>query len=72
VDPDQQVPESAEAAPPHHPGDEVDGRAVRAAKDLPGRFDDAYYGARGTAARPPQRATGQGHRAFSAATRRRA
>lgn len=72
VDPDQQVPESAEAAPPHHAGDEVDGRAVRAAKDLPGRFDDAYYGARGTAARPPQRATGQGHRAFSAVTRRRA
>ncbi len=54
-------------------GAEIDGRTVRAAKDLPGRFDENYYGAPGSdaASRSGTSTGGQGHRAFSAATRRR-
>jgi hypothetical protein len=45
---------------------EVDGRAVRAAKDQPGRFDEGYYGAPG-AGRLTRREVGpeQGSRSFA-------
>lgn len=52
--------------------DEPGGRAVRAAKDRPGRHDEGYYGAPGPG--PNRRATsgqGQGSRSFAAFTRRR-
>jgi MoxR-like ATPase len=49
---------------------DVDGRAARAAKDLPGRHDEAYYGSPtadgATMGRSPV-GTGQGGRAFAAA-----
>jgi MoxR-like ATPase len=80
VDPNREVPEHLHGhgnghghGHGHHHDHEVDGREVRAAKDLPGRFDQNYYGAPGsdTKSRAQQRGGGQGHRAFSAATRRR-
>ena len=52
--------------------DEPGGRAVRAAKDRPGRHDEGYSGAPGPG--PNRRATsgqGQGSRSFAAFTRRR-
>lgn len=55
VDPNADVPETlvdhhhhhdhATAQPHSHDLGDGDGRAVRAAKDTPGRFDDGYYGA---------------------------
>jgi MoxR-like ATPase len=58
-----------------HPQDsdvvgDADGKAVRAAKDQPGRHDDAYYGGATPPPRPPV-AAGQGGRSFAAVTRRR-
>lgn len=58
-----------------HPGGhthdhDVDGRTVRAAKDRPGRHDEAYYGgvtSSTESARRPSVGAGQGGRAFSAA-----
>jgi MoxR-like ATPase len=50
----------------------ADGRAVRLAKDRPGRHDEGYYGAPGPG--PSSRTTpggGQGSRSFAALTRRR-
>ncbi|GAA5117377.1 MoxR family ATPase [Haloechinothrix salitolerans] len=53
----------------HHDGSDVDGAAVRAAKDAPDRFDDGYYGnSSGKLQRLPVNA-GQGSRSFA---RRRA
>jgi MoxR-like ATPase len=49
---------------------DADGRAVRAAKDAPGRHDEAYYGTDRPAPRPSV-GSGQGGRSFGAATRRR-
>jgi MoxR-like ATPase len=54
-------------------GGDPDGRTVRAAKDLPGRHDSAYYGsptANGTGFARPAVAAGQGGRAFAAALAR--
>ncbi|MFV0457531.1 MAG: AAA family ATPase [Actinomycetales bacterium] len=50
-----------------HPEDgDVDGRAVRAAKDQPGRFDTEYYGAPGSLAGSRRVGAGQGERSFAA------
>jgi len=49
--------------------DGADGRDVRAAKDAPGRHDEAYYGSPTVAAgavRRPGVGTGQGGRSFAA------
>ncbi|WP_136245602.1 AAA family ATPase [Mycobacterium intracellulare] len=52
VDPNASIPDAVHGPHPHHhdhphrhePADEVDGAAVRAAKDVHNRFDDGYYG----------------------------
>ncbi|MBL8932189.1 MAG: MoxR family ATPase [Kineosporiaceae bacterium] len=51
--------------------DDVDGRAARAAKDTPGRHDEAYYGTTGRVG--PVRSVGraQGSRSFAASRARR-
>jgi MoxR-like ATPase len=56
----------------HEAAGRANGRAVRAAKDQPGRHDENYYGAPGPG--PTRRTTpgqGQGSRSFAAITRRR-
>lgn len=51
---------------------DVDGRAVRAAKDAPGRHDEAYYGSPSAAGAGPRAVgPGQGGRSFAAGLNRR-
>jgi hypothetical protein len=54
-----------------HGDEDVDGRAVRAAKDAPGRHDEAYYGSPGRAGAQRPVGTGQGARSFGARRARR-
>jgi MoxR-like ATPase len=59
---------AAAAAPVATETGGVDGRDVRAAKDTPGRHDEAYYGsAAADQRRRPTVGTGQGGRSFAAA-----
>ncbi|MGJ7441214.1 AAA family ATPase [Aquipuribacter sp. MA13-6] len=85
VDPNADVPTHLPGAHGHHhdadhdhgPGHDADhgpdGVAVRAAKDTPGRHDEAYYGAPAAAgpARRPTTPAGQGARSFAAGLGRR-
>lgn len=79
VDPNAEVPDAANHGHTHghdHPHDHddsgVDGKAVRAGKDRPGRFDENYYGAPGNGTKPVaprQVSSDRGSRSFA---RRRA
>jgi len=76
-----ELPEPARAAAQHSPGEQLspgeqDGRAIRAAKDEPGRHGPGTYGQRSSPAgdgQParPQVSTGQGERSFTSKFRRR-
>ena len=48
-----------------------DGVAIRAAKDRPGRHDEAYYGTTGSSGAPKKVSPGQGERSFAARSARR-
>ena len=50
---------------------DVDGPAIRAAKDQPGRHDEAYYGTKGSSGAPKKVSPGQGERSFAARSARR-
>ncbi len=54
-----------------HEDDHVHGPSVRAAKDEPGRHDEAYYGSPGTSRKPPPVGKSQGERSFNARGARR-
>jgi MoxR-like ATPase len=51
--------------------DRTDGPSVRAAKDEPGRHDEAYYGPAGNSRKPPPVGKSQGERSFNARGARR-
>jgi MoxR-like ATPase len=85
VDPNATLPSDAPAhshGHSHGPGeghsheserapDRTDGPSVRAAKDEPGRHDEAYYGAAGNSRKPPPVGKSQGERSFNARGARR-
>ena len=48
-----------------HDDADVDGREKRASKDVPGRHDEAYYGAPGKGPRPGEVGASQGARSFA-------
>ncbi|WP_206053764.1 AAA family ATPase [Nocardioides iriomotensis] len=54
-----------------HGDDDVDGREKRAAKDTPGRHDDAYYGSPGKGPGVRAVTSGQGGRSFAAGRARK-
>jgi hypothetical protein len=54
-----------------HEDDHVHGPSVRAAKDEPGRHDEAYYGSPGSSRKPPPVGKSQGERSFNARGARR-
>jgi len=56
---------------PERVPDRTDGPSVRAAKDEPGRHDEAYYGAAGNSRKPPPVGKSQGERSFNARGARR-
>jgi MoxR-like ATPase len=56
---------------PERAPDRTDGPAVRAAKDEPGRHDEAYYGSPGNSRKPPPVGKSQGERSFNARGARR-
>jgi MoxR-like ATPase len=56
---------------PERVPEQTDGPSVRAAKDEPGRHDEAYYGAAGNSRKPPPVGKSQGERSFNARGARR-
>jgi MoxR-like ATPase len=64
-------PEHEHEHQPARAPDRTDGPSVRAAKDEPGRHDEAYYGPAGNSRKPPPVGKSQGERSFNARGARR-